>query len=79
MISNRLPRVSGRDVVSALERSGFHISHVRGSQIYLRAPDAPRLVTVPVHGSRDVLLGTLRSILRQAELTAEELNDLLPR
>ncbi len=45
--------------------------------MYLRAPDADRLVTVPVHGGRDLPLGTLRSILRQAELSAEDLNDLL--
>jgi len=37
----------------------------------------PRLVVVPVHGGRDLPLGTLRSILRQADLAAEELTELL--
>ncbi len=36
----------------------------------------PRLVVVPVHGDRDLPVGTLRSILRQADLTAEELTEL---
>src|SRR5690349_7672793 len=44
----------------------------------LAHPDDPkRAVTVPVHGNRDLKPGTLRSILRQAGLTAEELRDLL--
>ena len=73
----RLPRASGREVVAALQRAGFDISHVRGSHYYLRKQGTGRLVPVPVHGSRDLPLGTLRSILRLAGLTVEELNDLL--
>jgi predicted RNA binding protein YcfA (HicA-like mRNA interferase family) len=34
-------------------------------------------VPVPVHGARDLPAGTLRSILRQAELTADELRGAL--
>ena len=50
---------------------------MRGSHHYLRHPDGGRLITVPVHGNRDLPTGTLRSILRQADLTPEELADLL--
>ena len=73
----RLPRVSGRRVIAALQNGGFRLSHTRGSHYYLRAPGAPRLVVVPVHRNRDLPLGTLRSVLRQAELTVEELVELL--
>jgi predicted RNA binding protein YcfA (HicA-like mRNA interferase family) len=34
-------------------------------------------VPVPVHGTRDLPAGTLRSILRQAGLTADELRGAL--
>ncbi len=34
-------------------------------------------MVVPVHGNRDLPTGTLRAILRQAELTADELASLL--
>ena len=74
-----LPRVSGRDVVRALQRGGFQLSHVRGSHHYLRKPEAPGLVVVPIHGNRTLPVGTLNSILHQAGLTAEELNRLLRR
>ena len=61
----------------ALQKAGFELVHVRGSHHYLRRPDGSHLVVVPVHGNRDLPPGTLRSILRQAELTREELNELL--
>ncbi len=68
----RLPRVSGKQVVQALGRNGFAFSHVRGSHHYLRKPDGGGLVVIPVHGNRDLPAGTLRSILRQAEIDAED-------
>jgi predicted RNA binding protein YcfA (HicA-like mRNA interferase family) len=73
----RLPRVSGKDVVQALRRGGFEQSHMRGSHHYLRKPGVAALVVVPVHGSRDLPVGTLRAILHQAGLTVEDLVALL--
>ena len=73
----RLPRASGKEVLHALQRGGFRLSHTRGSHHYLRKPGAAGLVVVPVHGNRALPTGTLRSILRQAGLTAEELSRLL--
>ena len=73
----RLPRLSGRAVIQALQRGGFRLSHVHGSHYYLRRPDTAGLVVVPVHGNRDIPVGTLRSILHQAGLTREELQQLL--
>jgi len=63
--------------VRALQQAGFELVHVRGSHHYLRRPGGSRLVVVPVHGNRDMPAGTLRSVLRQAELTREELRDFL--
>jgi predicted RNA binding protein YcfA (HicA-like mRNA interferase family) len=72
-----LPVVTPRQLIRALERAGFFIHHVRGSHYYLRHPDKPRLlITVPYH-NRDLKHGTLRAILRQAELSPDELADLL--
>jgi predicted RNA binding protein YcfA (HicA-like mRNA interferase family) len=77
-MSGRLPTVSGRRVVRALQDAGFILDRIVGSHHILAHPDDPkRAVTVPVHGNRDLKPGTLRSILRQAGLTAEELRNLL--
>ncbi|MBV8196797.1 MAG: type II toxin-antitoxin system HicA family toxin [Candidatus Eremiobacteraeota bacterium] len=73
----KAPRVSGKEIVAALRRGGYVLSHVRGSHHYLRRPGAKRLVVVPVHGNQIVPVGTLLSILRQTELSVEELSALL--
>lgn len=73
----RLPQAGGRDAVRALERGGFRITHVRGSHHYLRKPGEPVLVSVPVHGSRNLPAGTLRAILHQAGLSVDEFVALL--
>jgi predicted RNA binding protein YcfA (HicA-like mRNA interferase family) len=72
-----LPVVTPRQLIRALRKAGFFVHHVRGSHHYLKHPDkAGLLVVVPYHG-RDLKRGTLRSILRQAGLTIDELVDLL--
>jgi predicted RNA binding protein YcfA (HicA-like mRNA interferase family) len=72
----RLPRASGAEVVRALVRGRFIVSHVNGSHYFLRGPNG-RVVIVPVHAGRTVPVGTMRSILRQSGLTAEQLAALL--
>jgi len=73
----RLPRVRGTEVIAALQRGGFQLSHIRGSHHYLRKPETPGLVVVPIHGGKDLPVGTLRSILRQAGLSVDEFVRLL--
>jgi len=73
---SRLPVVSGRQLVRALEKAGYVVDRQRGSHIILRHTQPPfRRVTVPDH--REVAKGTLRAILRDVGLTADELADLV--
>jgi len=59
----KLPRdVSGAEAVRALERLGFSISRQTGSHV--RMVQGNHRVTVPMH--RNLVVGTLQSILRQA-------------
>jgi predicted RNA binding protein YcfA (HicA-like mRNA interferase family) len=71
----RLPRISGRNCVSALVKAGFKVKRQHGSHIILRR-DAPfTQVVVPDHKELDT--GTLRAILRQAGLSPEQFQELL--
>jgi predicted RNA binding protein YcfA (HicA-like mRNA interferase family) len=72
----RLPRARGREVVRALEKSGFIAERKRGSHVFLKHPDG-RTTTVPVHSGETIGPGLLRAILRDVELSAQELADLL--
>lgn len=69
----RLPRVSGKDVVLALIKHGYKLIHIRGSHHYLEPPDGGTLVTVPVHGKEILKPKTLKSILKQANITIDQL------
>jgi predicted RNA binding protein YcfA (HicA-like mRNA interferase family) len=78
MAGVRLPVVNGRRVIQALTRAGFVIDRVVGSHHVLVFPGDPtRTVIVPVHSGRDLKPGTMRAIIRQAGMTAEEFVDFL--
>ncbi len=69
--------LSARKVLKKLKRAGFRETHQRGSHLYLENQDGSKIVTVPVHGSKDIPLGTLYNIVvRQAGLSIEEFQDL---
>jgi predicted RNA binding protein YcfA (HicA-like mRNA interferase family) len=73
----RLPRVTGHEVVRALERAGFVSDRQRGAHIILIHPQLRRRVSVPVHAGKTVKLGTLKGILDDAGLSPEEFAQLL--
>jgi predicted RNA binding protein YcfA (HicA-like mRNA interferase family) len=73
---SRLPRLTGREIITALETVGFVVVRVRGSHHRLRHSDG-RVTTVPVHGSEIVGPGLFSSILRDCELSREEFEALL--
>jgi predicted RNA binding protein YcfA (HicA-like mRNA interferase family) len=68
---NRLPSLRPREVVAALEHTGFVVIRVAGSHYQLYNKSSRRHVTVP-HHSRDLPRGTVAAILRQAGVTREE-------
>ena len=73
----RLPALKAREVIRALEKAGWSVDHVTGSHYILRHPDKSGRIPVPYHGSRDIKIGILQSILKQSGLSIEEFNDLL--
>lgn len=77
-MSGRLPTLSAKRVISALERGGFQVVRTSGSHHVLEHSEDPRRrVIVPVHANRDLPWGTLRAILAQAGLSPEQLLKLL--
>ena len=73
----KLKPVSGLKIIKALGKAGFQVVGRKGSHVRLKRKTADRvyIVIVPLHP--EVKIGTLKSILRQAGLTAEELVKLL--
>jgi predicted RNA binding protein YcfA (HicA-like mRNA interferase family) len=69
---SKLPAVRARDVVRVAEALGFQFDRQRGSHaIYYRASDRRRVV-IPMHAGKDLKPGTLRGIIADLGVSAEE-------
>ena len=79
----RLPRLPASAVIAALQRLGFQVVRQKGSHVVLRRPssnpesgEASVTCVVPLH-RRDLAVGTLGSVLRQAGIDVETVLNLL--
>jgi len=68
----KLPRLKATKLLKALKRADFFIDHVTGSHYILYKNDKSVPISIPRH-NKDLKLGTLRNILRQAKMNAKEL------
>lgn len=71
-MSERLPRVTAREIIRVLERHGFALARSSGSH-HIFKNGAGNRVTVALHAGKTLHPKVLQSILRDADLTAEEL------
>ncbi|MGH9783528.1 MAG: type II toxin-antitoxin system HicA family toxin [Terriglobia bacterium] len=70
---SRLPGVTGKQLIAVLNRMGFQEIRIRGSHHYLRHSDG-RATVVPVHAGETIGRGLLSKILRDAEISREDLS-----
>ena len=69
-------RVSGRQIIRALQKAGFFVIHVKGSHHFMRHPDG-RATVVPVHAGETIGPGLLNQILNDTELDRRQMQSLL--
>ena len=69
-----MPNISGQDAVDKLKKAGFYVARQRGSHVVLKKRSAGGDIgcVVPLH--KELAMGTLRSILKQAKI---EMNEFL--
>jgi len=73
---SKLPTVTGKQVIIALEKLDFVVQRQKGSHVRLKDKNG-RVVTVPNHTNKTLGKGLLLKILKDAELSKEEFIDLL--
>ena len=61
---------NSRDIIRRLERDGFALVSVRGSHHKYKQAGTGRIVILP-HPRKDIPIGTVRSIYRQAGWTLD--------
>ncbi|MDP2156115.1 MAG: type II toxin-antitoxin system HicA family toxin [Nitrospirota bacterium] len=75
-MTEKLPRVTAAETTKALEKAGFFFSRQSGSHKIYKNKEGKR-TTVPYHSGIILHPKTLKSILRDANLTIEAFINLL--
>jgi predicted RNA binding protein YcfA (HicA-like mRNA interferase family) len=66
-------QVSGRELARIIERRGWTLARVHGSHHIFTMPGRRERIVIPIHENRPLKTGLLRSLMKIAELTEEDL------
>jgi predicted RNA binding protein YcfA (HicA-like mRNA interferase family) len=72
------PALTGKTIITALKRAGFIAERTRGSHVFLQHLDG-RATVVPMHSGETIGPGLLSKILRDVEMTKDDLQKLLKK
>ncbi|MFW6359635.1 MAG: type II toxin-antitoxin system HicA family toxin [Chroococcales cyanobacterium] len=65
--------VSGKKLCKIIEKKGWILKRVTGSHhIYQKSGEA-KILSIPVHKNEDLKIGTLKSLMKVADLTEADL------
>ncbi|HLC84853.1 MAG TPA: type II toxin-antitoxin system HicA family toxin [Candidatus Nanoarchaeia archaeon] len=60
----RLPRLTGKELIKLLTKTGYSLVRIEGSHHILRKPDG-QIVSVPVHAGEEIGTGLLTRIIKK--------------
>lgn len=75
-MADGLPRVTAKEIITVLESSGFLLARQSGSHKIYKNSEGQR-VTVPFHAGKILHPKVLKSIMKDMDITAEKLKELL--
>jgi predicted RNA binding protein YcfA (HicA-like mRNA interferase family) len=65
--------ISGKTLCRIVERNGWELKRVTGSHHIYAKEGVDIILSIPVYSNRDLPKGTLKSIMKDAELVEEDL------
>ena len=65
--------ISGKKLGAIVERQGWILRKITGSHHIYEKSGIEKILSIPVHSNKDLKIGTLRAIMKLAELTEEDL------
>jgi len=68
---SRLPRISGKEVISVLRRLDFDVVRIKGSHHFLKHSDG-RVTVVPVHSKEIIGPGLMNKILKDCDISRDD-------
>ena len=73
-MSKELRLCSGKEVVQKFQRAGWSVARQKGSHVMMTKQKYQWTLSIPQHN--EIGLGLLRKLIRQADLTIEDFNNL---
>jgi predicted RNA binding protein YcfA (HicA-like mRNA interferase family) len=65
--------ISGKKLCKIVKKKGWILKKITGSHHIYEKPNENKIISIPVHRNQDLKLGTLKSIMKIAELSEDEL------
>jgi predicted RNA binding protein YcfA (HicA-like mRNA interferase family) len=65
--------ISGKRLCKILEQKGWVLRRITGSHHIYESPEAEQILSIPVHRNQDLKIGTLRALMKIAQLSEEDL------
>lgn len=73
---SNIPAVTGQRLIKALRKMGFEVIRRKGSHNFVQHVDG-RCTVIPIHAGETIGRGLLSQIMRDCEISAEELKKFL--
>ena len=65
--------ISGKKLCKVVEKYGWKLARIKGSHHIYSKENSSTIIIIPVHGNRDLPIGTLKGILKDAGLTEDDI------
>lgn len=65
--------VSGKRLCQIVEQKGWALRRITGSHHIYENPTIEQILSIPVHRNQDLKVGTLRALMKIAQLSEEDL------
>lgn len=65
--------ISGKKLCKIVEKKGWILKKITGSHHIYEKTNENKIISIPVHRNQDLKLGTLKSIMKMAQLLEDDL------
>jgi predicted RNA binding protein YcfA (HicA-like mRNA interferase family) len=66
--------ISGKELCKIVERKGWVLKKITGSHHIYEKPGEKKILSISVHRNQDLKIGTLKALMKIANLTEEDLS-----
>ena len=65
--------ISGKQLCKIVEKKGWVLQRITASHHIYENPQEEKILSIPVHRNQDLKIGTLKALMKIANLTEEDL------